>query len=614
MGNVTIDAGDRATGAGPDAAPHLGWVVAGCSAAAAVIHFAMVPVHAGSGLTDPLGFAVVGWFQLIVAGMILANRGTKRLYAVTVLGNLAVIGLWILSRTVGLPIGAHKGIVEQVAAIDLLCAVLEGVAVVVAIRIVLAGEQRVGRIAPALAAIAALGLATTVITSPDAASHSHGATVDATTALESQIDSTRCDQDLNLPAYWKEAKTLGIDTYQGGNLPSAAPAAAAPVDESQPHTHTAGAAVATGGTTTTTSPDPTQGRGSAVVDELGADVAQAAGGEGAAAKLITDLAKASDTDYKDFLWWLRASGNIAHAHTGTTAAAGDGTGHGGHVGPQLWTALTDQKQCARLHSELTEARKAAMALPTVADAKKAGYTLVTGYVPGIAAHYINYSYIDGTLEIDKPEMILYDGTSPDAHVVGLSYYLIHEGGVEPTQGFTGFNDHGHQHVGLCQGNKGQGVIGDSTLTAEECAARGGTKDNNSAGWMYHAWVVPGCESPWGVFSAASPILDYGVAAGSGKDGGHCASSQVRKRYGMKPTPGTHPVKYDPKAFADRFKGRRRGGNGGRPGSQGQGDAAATKKAVDADVGATPEDEAAAKADQTASKADPAEGPKALKGN
>ena len=36
--------------------------------------------------------------------------------------------------------------------------------------------------------------------------------------------------------------------------------------------------------------------------------------------------------------------------------------------------------------------------------------------------------------------------------------------------------------------------------------------------MSHAWVVPGCESPWGVFSGATPVLDddLGENVGQGR--------------------------------------------------------------------------------------------------
>ena len=52
--------------------------------------------------------------------------------------------------------------------------------------------------------------------------------------------------------------------------------------------------------------------------------------------------------------------------------------------------------------------------------------------------------------------------------------------------------------------------------------------------MSHAWVVPGCESPWGVFSAASPVLDD--ALGADNSGPGCAGSSVRERYGMGEAP------------------------------------------------------------------------------
>jgi hypothetical protein len=129
-------------------------------------------------------------------------------------------------------------------------------------------------------------------------------------------------------------------------------------------------------------------------------------------------------------------------------------------------------------------------------------------------------------------MILYDGTDDDSRVVGLSYYLRHDGLAEPTQGFSGTNDHYHRHIGLCVGPSG--VIGDSTTTEEECTAIGGRKAQGGNGWMNHAWVVPGCESPWGVFSGASPLLDSDLSADDGGSGAGCAGSGVRERYDLDP--------------------------------------------------------------------------------
>ena len=531
------DASAPPPGSAP-AEPHLGWALAGLSAGAGVVHIAMTPIHAGSAWQEALGFAAAGWFQLVTAGIVLANRGGRRFYQLVALANLAFIGAWAYSRTIGLPFGEAPGVAEPIGAIDTVSVLLEAGVVLVALRLILAPEKRsVGRLAPAMCAVAALGLATVVITSPDAANHSHGnvpAKPTGIDALRIQVDRDRCDRDFNIPAYDQEAKYLGIDTRWGDNPPAAA---GTPAMSADGHAHGAAATGSGSGSasTTTTEPDPLEGRGSPGLDKLVSDTGLAATSEGAAAVLITSLADASQQDYDAWLWWLRSSGSLSHEHA-STSAAGDGSGHGGHVGPQPWVAMTDPKLCEKTKDELALARKTAMSYPTAQDAKDAGYRLVTGYVPGIAAHWIKSSLIDDTFEITKPEMILYDGNGLDAHVVGLSYYLWHEGDNKPTQGFTGDNDHAHRHIGLCASKDTGAIIGDSTTTEADCEARGGSKGDGSKGWMSHAWVVEGCESPWGVFSAASPILDWDLGQSSGKDDGHCAGSSVRERYGMDDPP------------------------------------------------------------------------------
>lgn len=506
----------------------LGAAVAGLSAGAAVIHFAMVPGHIGNSLIDPLGFAVAGWFQLWVAAAALSGRAGRATWAASVVGNLAISAMWVWSRTIGLPIGNHQGVVEEVGAIDLAAQVLGMAAAIASARLVLAPASGPSRrpLAPAFVAAAAIGLATTVITSPDAADHGHTETTDETlgghAALMAQIDADRCDKGFNPSAYWAEAEELGIDTYQGGAMSMTDDGSSTSADG---HSH--GAAVAPA-TTTTTRPDPTEGRGSAGLDTLVGLTGGAGTSEAAAARLVVSLGEASDADYDAWLWWLRSSGSVGGGHAHSSAAPGDSGGHGGHVGPQPWVAMTDQSQCDKLAEELALARSVTEKYNTVAKAEAGGWVKVTGYVPGIAAHYMNFGAVDSTFDIETPEMILFDGTDPDSSVVGLSYYIIHDGEAEPTQGFTGPNDHFHRHVGLCIVN---GVVaGDSQTTAEECAARGGSKAGGDRQWMNHVWVVPGCESPWGVFSAATPVLDGKLGGESGSDGGGCAGSGVRDRY------------------------------------------------------------------------------------
>jgi hypothetical protein len=194
--------------------------------------------------------------------------------------------------------------------------------------------------------------------------------------------------------------------------------------------------------------------------------------------------------------------------------------------------MTDPALCDQLRGELDQARDTALEYPTVADVTKAGWVRVTPYVPGIAAHYMNFGLVDDKFEIDKPEMILYDGSEPDSKVIGLSYYTRLDGNQAPTQGFTGPNDLTHRHFGLCV--NGTGVVGDSTTTDAECKRLGGSKVSGFDGWMMHAWVVPGCESPWGVFSAVNPLLDWSLGEASGTNDGGCSASSVRNRYALSP--------------------------------------------------------------------------------
>jgi hypothetical protein len=198
--------------------------------------------------------------------------------------------------------------------------------------------------------------------------------------------------------------------------------------------------------------------------------------------------------------------------------------------------MTDQAQCDTLATELERAREIAMSTPTAADAEAAGYRMVTPYVPGIAAHWMKFDYVDEEFHLEEPEMLLYDGNGLEAGIVGLSYYVLQSGEVEPSQGFTGPNDHFHRHVGLCMRN---GVtIGDSTTTKEECEALGGRKNDGSRGWMNHVWVVPGCESPWGMFSGANPLLDSALAENSGSNQG-CDGSAVFDRFDLSPGDATN---------------------------------------------------------------------------
>jgi hypothetical protein len=505
-------------------------VLASLALSAGAVHLAMAPIHAPNSTTEAILFAIAGWAQILLA-IGLMMRPSRQLLGATLLLNVGIIVGYIMSRTAGLPFGANPWEAEEVQAVDLMTTLFEAAIVLGAGVLVLRpdlgtsmrGEDHRSFSFETMLAASALPLVVLFATSvaladPDLVQHSHGDEGGLVTAGHTHGDSTvtdaqlvslkndRCDLGINPAAYWNETSIAGIDTLTGGENPS--------VD------HNSAAAV----------------QGSPELDGLIATQTTSKGEIGDA-MMVLALAKVSDDVYTNWLRWLGSSGTAGHSHgatttAGTAAAPDDNNGMGGHIGPQPWHAMTDDAQCEKLAQELALARATALKYPTVADVEAAGWRQVTPYVPGIAAHFMNFSLVDDKFEIDKPEMILYDGTDPDSHVVGLSYYIRHDGPSEPTQGFTGNNDHYHRHDALCVNETG--VIGDSTTTEEECAARGGRKADGKAGWMSHAWVVPGCESPWGIFSGASPVFDSELPKHSGEDGGGCAGSGVRSRFDLSP--------------------------------------------------------------------------------
>ncbi|HEU5150141.1 MAG TPA: hypothetical protein VFU19_06560 [Iamia sp.] len=516
------------------------WLVAGASAAAGLIHLSVIAEHSGGQVVVPVGFAITGVAQIAVAAALLGRRVTRATLGLAIAINALATAAWVWSRTAGLPFDPYDGVPEAASTIDVTSAGLQAAAITLAVGLLVAPRVKVPAPFAGAVAAGAVALAAVVVVAPespapdtqavaatggaaapaaggDGHGHSHGGAAAATTASAApgdhaadmlRIDRARCDLAFNPQAYWDEAYAMNVDTYGGGSMTMAAPSTIADV----------------------TRPRLLDGKGSEHLDRL-ISLTSISSGEGAAAALIVALGEATDEEYDAWRRWVAANPG---SHSATPPPDGQPAPPSmGHPGPTPWTAMVDRSQCERLEAELAEAREVTERYPTVADATEAGWFRVTGYVPGIAAHYMNFSLVDSTFELDKPEMLLFDGTDPDSRIVGLSYYVRQDGTASPTQGFVGENDSYHRHFGLCIG--AGGVIGDSTTTEEECNARGGTKSNGTDGWMSHAWVVPGCESPWGVFSGENPILDDALGATSGDDGAEgCATSEARDRYDLEP--------------------------------------------------------------------------------
>jgi Spy/CpxP family protein refolding chaperone len=202
--------------------------------------------------------------------------------------------------------------------------------------------------------------------------------------------------------------------------------------------------------------------------------------------------------------------------SGEGGQEGSDAGEHGHRGMVKQYELTAEER-VQLQAEMALSRTVVDQFPTVADAEAAGYKRSTPYVPCIGAHYTNVSRVV-RFDPAAPSELLYDGTDPDSLLVGLSYLVLDTTGAPA--GFAGENDIWHQHNangGLCL-NPNLEVIGGEDMSEEDCTARGGTKGGGIMEniWMMHAWVVPGWECSWGVFSGECPELG-GTLGGTAHD-------------------------------------------------------------------------------------------------
>jgi hypothetical protein len=90
------------------------------SLAAGWIHFVYVSSHWENWWAYGMFFLVSGLFQALTAPALLRWPNTWTALA-GIAGNLGIIGMYIMSRTHGIPMGPHTGVVEKATLIDLSC-------------------------------------------------------------------------------------------------------------------------------------------------------------------------------------------------------------------------------------------------------------------------------------------------------------------------------------------------------------------------------------------------------------------------------------------------------------------------------------------------------------
>ena len=109
------------------AAPTL--MAAALSVGAATVHAVVCPEHFHEGLLYGEFFAVAAGAQLTWAGLAIF-RPRRWVLAAGLAGNLAILVLWAITRTVGIPLGPQAGTIEAVGALDAVATVFE-VAIVI---------------------------------------------------------------------------------------------------------------------------------------------------------------------------------------------------------------------------------------------------------------------------------------------------------------------------------------------------------------------------------------------------------------------------------------------------------------------------------------------------
>lgn len=421
---------------------------------AGAIHFAYAPTHFDEALSHGVFFVAVAWAQFTAAFALLRWRNRSEPWFAAAVLSLGVMSVWLVTRTTGLP-GESS---EAVGFADALATGLAGLTVLAAVGALwpAVAARPIPRLTPVVGALGAIALVGTVSFSLNPSvghDHTHvdgadGHDHDGDVEEVSVSRDARCDIGFNTARFNETAR------------------------QAEPVIH-----------------DDEGGVGHEVDFTLA---------EFAEVFVQPDNPMSNDDVSVDlFLEYVRStperegevlSGGMTHS-----------------LEPDNWLPMTDHEECLQLAEELERTRAVAERYPTAQDAMDAGYFQVTAYLPAIAAHFINPAHM-GEFDIDNPAMLLYDGDGPNANMVGISHYLISD--TYPDAGFTGPNDHWHRHVGLCmtQVDGFPRVIGGTSLTDEQCAARGGSRSSGTDGYMNHVWVVPGCESDWGLFSGANPAM------------------------------------------------------------------------------------------------------------
>jgi hypothetical protein len=133
---LRVVAGHRTSGARWSAAVLAAAVL---SLVAGWIHFAYATSHWDYWWAYGAFFVATGAFQALLAPALLRWPGSWT-GIVGIAGNLAIIWMYLKSRTDGIPMGPHAGVLEKVTPVDMACTVAEVATIVLLLGVI--GPQR----------------------------------------------------------------------------------------------------------------------------------------------------------------------------------------------------------------------------------------------------------------------------------------------------------------------------------------------------------------------------------------------------------------------------------------------------------------------------------------
>jgi hypothetical protein len=157
--------------------------------------------------------------------------------------------------------------------------------------------------------------------------------------------------------------------------------------------------------------------------------------------------------------------------------------------------------CIEISRDFDAALAYAEQWPTRGQAEAAGWRASVNYAEGMGTHHALGNPLAGTFNPTRPTFLQYGGNTPDAKLVGISWY-VNSGAGTPPAGFPGNNDWWHFHEYLCISNSTGLVIFDGKCPA----GVNGSSVYLGNYWLLHAWIVPGWEHKPDVFEGHHPCL------------------------------------------------------------------------------------------------------------